>query len=75
MLLNDAGKLGVLRGWIIGIMESPRKELQWSTFQVWVGQNRSNILRARCQEAESSQEEERLGSGDASPLTSDDGDE
>jgi len=33
MLLNDAVKLDVLRGWMIGVMESTLKELRWSTFQ------------------------------------------
>jgi len=33
MLLNDAVKLGVLYGWLIGIMESALKELRWSIFQ------------------------------------------
>ncbi|KAJ8441254.1 LOW QUALITY PROTEIN: hypothetical protein Cgig2_000627 [Carnegiea gigantea] len=35
MLLNDIVKLGVLCGWMIGIMESAFKKLQWSTFQAW----------------------------------------
>ena len=56
MLLNDAMKLGVLRGWIIGIIELALKELQWSTFQAWVGCNKSNILRACRLEADSDQE-------------------
>ncbi|KAJ8426849.1 hypothetical protein Cgig2_006524 [Carnegiea gigantea] len=40
MLLNDAVKLGVLRGWMIGVMESALKELRWSTFQACIGRNR-----------------------------------
>jgi len=32
ILLNDAVKLGVLCGWMIGIMELALKELRWSTF-------------------------------------------
>ncbi|KAJ8438772.1 hypothetical protein Cgig2_009890 [Carnegiea gigantea] len=35
MLLNDAVTLGVLRGWLIDIMESALKELCWSIFQAW----------------------------------------
>jgi len=75
MLLNDAVRLGVLRGWMIGIMESTLKELLWSTFRAWVGHNGSNILRARCPKADNDQEEkqEDSESGDASPLPSDDG--
>ena len=30
--LNNSVKLGVLRGWMIGAMESTLKELRWSTF-------------------------------------------
>ena len=33
MLLNDAVKLDVLRRWMIAVMESTLKELQWTTFQ------------------------------------------
>ncbi|KAJ8431642.1 hypothetical protein Cgig2_001965 [Carnegiea gigantea] len=33
MLLNDAVKMGVLRRWMITIMESTLKELRWSTFE------------------------------------------
>ncbi|KAJ8419917.1 hypothetical protein Cgig2_028486 [Carnegiea gigantea] len=32
MLLNDTMKLGVLRGWMIGVMKSALKELRWSAF-------------------------------------------
>ncbi|KAJ8434141.1 hypothetical protein Cgig2_000861 [Carnegiea gigantea] len=35
MLLNGAVKVGVLRGWMIGVMESAIKELRWNTFQAW----------------------------------------
>ncbi|KAJ8429900.1 hypothetical protein Cgig2_008785 [Carnegiea gigantea] len=50
MLLNDAVKLGVLRKWMIGIMESALKELRWSPFQAWAdprlgrGRNRGGQL-------------------------------
>jgi len=43
MLLNDAVKLDVLRGWIIDIMESAFKELRWSTLMEWVRHNRELI--------------------------------
>ncbi|KAJ8429284.1 LOW QUALITY PROTEIN: hypothetical protein Cgig2_016322 [Carnegiea gigantea] len=66
MLLNDAMKLGVLRGWMIGLMETALKELWWSTFQTWVG---GRILEARRQEALNySEEEESSGSDDQTPL-------
>ncbi|KAJ8424845.1 hypothetical protein Cgig2_030072 [Carnegiea gigantea] len=42
MLLNDAVKL----------------ELQWSTFEAWVGRNRGRILEARCQEMDVDQDKE-----------------
>ncbi|KAJ8422197.1 hypothetical protein Cgig2_000662 [Carnegiea gigantea] len=48
MLLNDVVKLIVLRRWMIMVMESALKELQWSAFQAWVGRNRGRILEA-CQ--------------------------
>ncbi|KAJ8431095.1 hypothetical protein Cgig2_007511 [Carnegiea gigantea] len=60
MLLNTTMKLGVLRGWMIDIMESALKELWWSTFEEWVQCNRNNILRAHRSETDSDQEE---GSG------------
>jgi len=44
MLLNDVVKLGILRGWLIDIMESAFKKLWWSIFQAWVGYNRICIL-------------------------------
>ncbi|KAJ8444774.1 hypothetical protein Cgig2_011736 [Carnegiea gigantea] len=47
MLLNDAVKLGVLCGWIIGMIKLALKELRWSTFQAWVWRNRSRHLEAR----------------------------
>ncbi|KAJ8422193.1 hypothetical protein Cgig2_011945 [Carnegiea gigantea] len=76
MLLNDAVTLGILCGWMIDIMESTLKELWRRTFQVWVGRNRSNILRACYPKADSNQEkEEDSGSDEASPLPSDEGDE
>ncbi|KAJ8433817.1 hypothetical protein Cgig2_017887 [Carnegiea gigantea] len=46
ILLNTTVKLGVLRGWMIMVMESAHKELQWRTFQAWVGCNRGRILEA-----------------------------
>jgi len=46
MLLNDAVKFGVLRGWTIVRMESALKELRWNTFQACVGHNRAKILEA-----------------------------
>ncbi|KAJ8444055.1 hypothetical protein Cgig2_030912 [Carnegiea gigantea] len=49
-------KLGILRGWMISIMESALKELRWSTFQTWVGHNKSNILRAHHPETDIDQE-------------------
>ncbi|KAJ8421918.1 hypothetical protein Cgig2_021607 [Carnegiea gigantea] len=64
MLLNDAVMVGILRGWLIDIMESIFKELRWSIFQVWVGRNRNHILQARHPATDSNQEEEEnLGSG------------
>ncbi|KAJ8435059.1 LOW QUALITY PROTEIN: hypothetical protein Cgig2_015564 [Carnegiea gigantea] len=68
MLLNDAVKLGILRRWIIGIMELALKEL--CTFQAWLGRNRSDILWAHrpdidCDEEE---EEEDTESNNASPF-------
>ena len=72
MLLNDAMKLGILHGWMIGVMESAFKELRWSTFQAWVGHNRGRILEARRQEALSDlEEEESLGLHDQTPFSSD----
>ncbi|KAJ8426919.1 hypothetical protein Cgig2_010437 [Carnegiea gigantea] len=35
MLLNDVVMLGILRGWLIDVMESAFKELRWSIFQAW----------------------------------------
>ncbi|KAJ8424704.1 hypothetical protein Cgig2_025453 [Carnegiea gigantea] len=58
MLHNDVVKLGVLCGWMIGIMESTLKELWWSTFQAWLGCNRGRILEARRQEALNDLEDE-----------------
>jgi len=76
MLLNDTVNLGVLRGWMIGVMESALKELRWSTFQAWVGRNRSKILEDCCQETGSTHdEEESSGSDDASSLPSYDSEE
>ncbi|KAJ8432190.1 hypothetical protein Cgig2_013732 [Carnegiea gigantea] len=72
MLINDAVKLGILSGRIIGVMESALKELRWSTFQAWVGRNRGRILEAPRQKASSdSEEEESSGSDDQNPLYSD----
>ncbi|KAJ8444463.1 hypothetical protein Cgig2_024027 [Carnegiea gigantea] len=74
MLLNDAVKLGVLRRWMIDIMESALKELRWSTFEEWLWCNRDNILRAHRLEIDSNQEED-LESSNGSPLPSDDSNE
>ncbi|KAJ8422533.1 hypothetical protein Cgig2_028313 [Carnegiea gigantea] len=64
MLLNDDVKLGVLHGWLIDMIELALKEL------------RSRILQAHRLEIDNDQEkEENSGSGDASPLPSDDGEE
>ncbi|KAJ8446296.1 hypothetical protein Cgig2_005827 [Carnegiea gigantea] len=82
MLLNDAMKLGMLCRWMIGVMESALKELQWSTFQAWVDHNRDRILEACPQEADSDRDEEessgetfkwhlRMASLPARPLSED----
>ncbi|KAJ8432716.1 hypothetical protein Cgig2_001934 [Carnegiea gigantea] len=57
MLLNDVVKLGVLSRWMISVMESALKELQWNTFQAWTGRNRGRIMEARRQEASSDSDE------------------
>ncbi|KAJ8424155.1 hypothetical protein Cgig2_001617 [Carnegiea gigantea] len=66
MLLNDAVRLGMLRRWMIDIMESTLKELRWSTFEEWVQRSRDNILQAYRPEIDSDQE--GSGSGDPSSL-------
>ncbi|KAJ8441292.1 hypothetical protein Cgig2_013399 [Carnegiea gigantea] len=72
MLLNDTMKLGVLCGWMIGVMESALKELRWSTFQAWVGRNSGRILEAHWQEAlNDSEEEESSGLDNQNPLSKD----
>ncbi|KAJ8423714.1 hypothetical protein Cgig2_016465 [Carnegiea gigantea] len=43
MFLNEAMKLGMLRRWMIGIMESTLKELWWSTFQAWSSGDRVSV--------------------------------
>ncbi|KAJ8436130.1 hypothetical protein Cgig2_001157 [Carnegiea gigantea] len=74
MLLNDAVKLAVLRGWMIVVMESALKELRWNAFQAWTGRNRGRIMEARRQEASSdSDKEESSGSDGQSLLLSDNG--
>ena len=71
MLLNDAVRLSVLRGWMIGVMESALKELPRNTFQAWVGRNMGRTLEAHQQEASSDSEvEESSGSDDLTPLSS-----
>ncbi|KAJ8425510.1 hypothetical protein Cgig2_024221 [Carnegiea gigantea] len=69
MLLNDAVKLGVLRGWMIVIMESALKELWWGTFQAWVDCNRSNILQAHCPGIDSDQEDDSESSNASCPAS------
>ena len=56
MLLNDAVKLAVLRGWMVNIMELALKESQWSTVEEWVRRNRDNILWAHRSETDIDQE-------------------
>jgi len=46
MLLNDAVKLKVLRGWMIAVMESALKKLRWNAFQVLIGLNRGTVKEA-----------------------------
>ncbi|KAJ8423521.1 hypothetical protein Cgig2_011982 [Carnegiea gigantea] len=62
MLLNDAMKLSVLRGWMIGVMELALKELRCSVFQAWVAHNRASS---------GSEEEDSSGSDDQTSLCSD----
>ncbi|KAJ8429035.1 hypothetical protein Cgig2_016940 [Carnegiea gigantea] len=58
MLLNDVVKFDVLSGWMISVMESALKELQWNAFQSWTGRNRGRIMEARRQEGSSDSDEE-----------------
>ncbi|KAJ8434594.1 hypothetical protein Cgig2_025020 [Carnegiea gigantea] len=44
-------------------MESTRKELQWSTFQAWVGRNKGMILEAHPQDADDNQDMGRRAQG------------
>ena len=53
MLLIDAVKLSILRGWMISIIESTLKALRWTTFQAWVRGNKGRILEARHQDLDS----------------------
>ncbi|KAJ8435881.1 LOW QUALITY PROTEIN: hypothetical protein Cgig2_008421 [Carnegiea gigantea] len=42
---SNAIMLGVLRGWMMLVMESGLKELRWNAFQAWMGHNRAGSRR------------------------------
>ncbi|KAJ8435893.1 LOW QUALITY PROTEIN: hypothetical protein Cgig2_010926 [Carnegiea gigantea] len=71
MLLNDGVKLGILHGWMIGIMESALKRVAVEHL-LGMGRAQQRILEAHRQEASSdSEEEESSRSDDQTPISSD----
>ncbi|KAJ8435910.1 LOW QUALITY PROTEIN: hypothetical protein Cgig2_010029 [Carnegiea gigantea] len=47
MLLNEAGRLGVLYGQMLHVIELTLTKLRWSTFESWVWLNGDRIFEAR----------------------------